>query len=48
MFDFIRSTSKLAWIFAIIIVITGEFILMKLFLALFINTYIEILKERNE
>ena len=47
LFDYIRSTSKHVWWFMSFIVITGEFILMKLFLALYINTYIDLLKNRN-
>lgn len=38
-----RSTNDYAGIFWVFIIITGEVIVMKLFLALFINNYLEIL-----
>ena len=41
MYDYMRSTSYYAAFFWIMIITTGEVIVMKLFLALFINNYIE-------
>lgn len=47
MYDYMRNTSDIAALFWIFIIITGEVIVMKLFLALFINNYLQILKSTN-
>ncbi len=47
MYDYIRCTTPYASLFWVFMIFTGEVILMKLFLALFINNYLEIVKERG-
>ena len=47
LFDYVRSVGDSVYLFWIFLILTGEFFLMKLFFALFLNTYIELLKERG-
>jgi hypothetical protein len=44
MYDYMRNTTPSAGIFWIFLIGSGEVIVMKLFLALFINNYLTILK----
>ncbi len=45
MYDYARSVSKNAIFFWIFLIITGELLIMKLFLAIYINNYMKIVQE---
>ncbi len=47
MYDYIRNVGLGAVGFYAFIIVTGEVIVMKLFLALFINNYLELVKKRG-
>jgi hypothetical protein len=48
MYDYMRSTTKFAVFFWIFIMTTGNLLIMKLFLAIFINNYMRILGKVEE
>jgi hypothetical protein len=48
MYDYLRSTSYNAVFFWIILMVTGNLLIMKLFVAIFINNYIKIFAEVEE
>jgi len=47
MYDYMRAYSKNVVFFWIIIIITGEVIIMKLYLALFINNYLDVITKKG-
>ena len=47
MYDYMRTYSFNALFYWVFIIITGEVIIMKLYLALFINTYLKIIESKG-
>ncbi len=45
MYDYMRNISKNVVFFWIFLILTGELLIMKLFLAIFINNYMKIVDE---